>query len=540
MRCSNRLLTGLSILSLVACGSIGGDYVDGENPLFPDETGGGAAADSGQGGGGPGGSTSPQSGGPVTTGVAGNAAGSTGGSPTAGDSNPGSGMGSGAIGGGANPNPPPPGGGGFGPPGGDGVGGSASGPTAPGGDSSGSDSGANTGSGPGGIPAGTDDPGETDEPSEPGGNDGPGNPPAELYPFSDPNAKYPFPQRVKYPHGVQSNNVDDDFVANWYQTWKSRYLTDCNGMVMPSTESTSVSKVEAQGFAMIAAAYMADKAVVDGLYAYYQSKVQGSSCNLSAWHTTCGGVQDSGAATDGDIDVASGLVVAHWQWPNEGYDDKARGIINNLGQRMLTECSGLTTVYPGCSGGGAWGGCDETDISYYSPGFFRYFAKISGDSRWEKLANDTNTIRDNAAHAQTGLVPDWQSVQGRPGAGSRVGHYGFDAIRTPFKHALDYLWHGTEPVRAWCEKVTNWAYGVGVGTLVDSYQLDGSPAGQYHNMAVVGSLAVCASANTQEVVDAFVAESAKLRDDFWYSGYLGNLYLLAMSGNMWHRDMMPD
>jgi len=42
------------------------------------------------------------------------------------------------------------------------------------------------------------------------------------------------------------------------------------------------------------------------------------------------------------------------------------------------------------------------------------------------------------------------------------------------------------------------------------------------------------------VVDAFAAVSAGLRDDFWYSGYLENLYLLAISGNMWHRDMMAD
>ena len=81
---------------------------------------------------------------------------------------------------------------------------------------------------------------------------------------------------------------------------------------------------------------------------------------------------------------------------------------------------------------------------------------------------------------------------------------------------------------------------MGIGNIVDGYRLDGSRIGRNHNLAVVGALAVCASANTQEVVDAFVAESARQRDDFWYSGYLGNLYLLAMSGNMWNRDMMAD
>ncbi len=375
-----------------------------------------------------------------------------------------------------------------------------------------------------------------------GGNEGGSStghvrdPSLPTYPFSDPEAKYPFPQMVKYPHGVQSANVDYEFVASWYENWKSRYLKDCNGAIMPSTDNSTTAKVEAEGFGMIAAAYMADKTTVDGLYAFYQSKVQASSCGLMAWLCNCGGVQDGGAATDGDIDVASGLIVAHWQWPDDGYDEKARGVIGNL-SRVLVDCSGnLKAVRPGCG----WGGCDETDISYYSPAFFRYFAQISGDDVWNKLADDTHTIRDNAANASTGLVPDWQSVEGRAGSGSRVGDYGFDAIRTPFKQALDYLWNGNEPARAWCEKITTWASGVGAGNVVDGYRLDGSPIGRNHNLAVVGSLAVCASANTQEVVDAFVAESAKQRDDFWYSGYLGNLYLLAMSGNMWNRDMMAD
>ncbi len=362
------------------------------------------------------------------------------------------------------------------------------------------------------------------------------DPSLPTYPFSDPDAKYPFPQMVKYPYGVQSTNVDYEFVANWYENWRSRYLVDCNGALMPSTDNSSTAKVEAEGFGMIAAAYMADKVAVDGLYAFYQSKVQGGSCGLMSWLCSCGGVQDPGAATDGDIDVASGLIVAHWQWPDDGYDEKAREVINNL-SRVLVDCSGnLTALRPGCG----WGGCDETDISYYSPAFFRYFAEISGDDVWNKLADDTHTIRDNAANASTGLVPDWQSVEGRAGAGSRVGDYGFDAIRAPFKQALDYLWNGNEPARAWCEKITTWASGVGAGNVVDGYRLDGSQIGRNHNLAVVGALAVCASANTQEVVDAFVAESARQRDDFWYSGYLGNLYLLAMSGNMWNRDMMAD
>jgi len=549
----NRFVAGLLLLAVSACRSEEDESSAGEN-LATGSTGSGGAAST-TGGSNSGGALSSGghgTGGTEPLGTGGDGAGGTGNTGAGGEGNDpgiggvgnvpatgGAGNVSGLGGSGAGPVS---GSGGDGPPtGGAGVGGAGTGGVgnaAGTGTAGASGTGNAAGTGGAGNDTGT---GGTGNEAGSGGSAGHvRDPNLPTYPFSDPGALYPFPQMVDYPHGVQSANIDHEFVADWYTNWKSRYLKDCNGMILPSTDNASTAKVEAQGFGMLAAAYMADKTTLDGLYAFYQSKLQGSSCGLMAWICNCGGIQDGGAATDGDIDVASALVVAHWQWPDDGYDEKARTVINNL-RGVLTDCSGnLTALHPGCSGGRPWGGCDETDISYYSPAFFRYFAEISGDDIWAKLADDTQTIRDNAANSSTGLVPDWQSVDGRAGAGSRSGSYGFDAIRAPFKQALDYLWNGTEPARAWCEKISSWAYGVGVSNLVDGYQLNGSPAGRNHNLAVVGSLAVCASANSQEVVDAFVAESARLRDDFWYSGYLGNLYLLAMSGNMWHRDMMAD
>lgn len=349
--------------------------------------------------------------------------------------------------------------------------------------------------------------------------------------------RYPFPQNVTYPYGNRSTQVSSDHVKRWYESWSAKYLQTCNGNLRPGVDPLSKSLVEAQGFAMVAAAYMGDKPTLDRLYGYYETKLTTSACGLMGWDNSCEGFADQGAATDGDIDVASGLIVAHWQWPDDGYDEKARRVVANL-DHLIASCGDTLAIYPGCAGGRPWGGCNETDASYYSPGFFRYFAEISGNDAWRKLADDTHKIRDAGANPSTGLVPDWQSVSGTAGAGSRKGYYSFDAIRTPYKHALDYLWHGNEAAKNWCIKLTSWAHDhVGVSKIVDGYQLDGSQAGQYHNMAAVGAMAVCSLANSQNIADAFVAESAKLRDDFWYSGYLGNLYLLAMSGNMWTPDM---
>ena len=56
----------------------------------------------------------------------------------------------------------------------------------------------------------------------------------------------------------------------------------------------------------------------------------------------------------------------------------------------------------------------------------------------------------------------------------------------------------------------------------------------------MGSLTVCAGANTQEVVDEYAEEVLNLgSDNFWYGDYLGNMYLIAITGNMWNPDIIP-
>jgi len=345
--------------------------------------------------------------------------------------------------------------------------------------------------------------------------------------------KYPFPQNVKYPYGNMTSVISNEFVKNWYDNWKKKYLQRCNSSVRPGVDPLSKSLVEAQGFSMVAVAYMGDKDLFDSLYAYYKSKQTNEGCGLMGWKVNgCDNFEDRGSATDGDIDVACALIVADWQWPDAWYREKAKELINTL-KKMIVTCNDKLAVYPGCGNGRPWGGCDETDISYYTPAFFRYFAEVSGDQSWTKLADDTHLIRDAAANSSTGLVPDWQSVSGRAGAGSRKGYFSFDAIRAPYKQTMDFIWHGNQKAENWAKKLTTWAYGYGVKKIVDGFNLNGTSAGSNHNMAAVGSMAVAAMANTEDVLDAFAKEVITLKDDYWYSGYLGNLYLLALTGNMW-------
>lgn len=354
--------------------------------------------------------------------------------------------------------------------------------------------------------------------------------------FSISAQKHPFPQNIKYPYGFLPAEISSEHQAAWYKSYDSAYIKSCSGGYRPGVDPLDKSLVEAQGWCMITAAYMGEKEKFDGFYKFYKSKCTNQAGGMMAWKTTCDGFVDQGSATDGDLDVAFSLIVAHWQWPEDGYLEKAKSVLSNC-KKLIVDCSGVSALGGGYAGS-RWGGCDVTDISYYTPAFFRVFAEVTNDEAWSKLADDTYTVLNNCANKTTGLVPDWHSFSGQAGAGGRNGTFRYDACRVPWRIALDYLWNGNQKALDWCKKVSSWAHNEGPGNIYDEYNLNGNKVGSNKNMAFLGSFAVSAMCNSQEVVDDFAEEVLKKKSDYWYSGYLGNCYLLTLSGNMWREDML--
>ena len=192
---------------------------------------------------------------------------------------------------------------------------------------------------------------------------------------------YKYPWIINYPYGFKPKTLTAEHFDKWYSSYKSSpLLQQCNGGIRTDaySEENGVTKVESMGWAMIIAAYMADQATFDGLYKFYKSKRQGHG--MMAWKVTCNGVNDGGSASDGDLDVAFAMVVASWQWGGS-YKDEAVSLINTV-KKLIVNCGGTTVIAGGMAGMGTYGGCNETDISYHTPAFFRCFAEVTGDNAW--------------------------------------------------------------------------------------------------------------------------------------------------------------
>lgn len=353
-------------------------------------------------------------------------------------------------------------------------------------------------------------------------------------------ASRPFPQNVDYSFGFKPNTITYKEARNTYNKWKELLLIECNGGYRVICEGQDETRVEAIGSGMLLTAYFGDKDEFDGLFKFYKSKRTANANNMMAWNVSCDGINDPGSATDGDIDVAFALIVAYNQWGGN-YLKEAKDVIQVIKNSVVTTCGSLLALAPGYSKesdiGPMWGGCDLTDIQYYTPAFFRIFAEVTGDADWNKLADDTYSILNAAAHPETGLVPDWQSVSGIPGGNSdRIPYFRYDACRVPWRIALDYLWNGNALAKEWCTKVSGWANNIGPSSIKDGYNLDGTENNNgHHNSAFVGGFAVAAMCNSQAIADAFGTEmgSSRLNDTHWFTLCTRSVYLLPITGNFW-------
>ena len=100
-----------------------------------------------------------------------------------------------------------------------------------------------------------------------------------------------------------------------YNTWKSTYAQACGSQYRILFDDGTSTVSEGIGYGMLLAAYAADKALFDGLWAYYKANSNGNG--LMNWKMSgCTGTAGTNGATDADLDAAMALVVASKQWPS--------------------------------------------------------------------------------------------------------------------------------------------------------------------------------------------------------------------------------
>jgi endo-1,4-beta-D-glucanase Y len=337
-----------------------------------------------------------------------------------------------------------------------------------------------------------------------------------------------------------------------YQKWKTDLLTaDGAGgflRVKRPNSGTQINSSNSEGIAygMEIAVYMDDQATFDKVWQYEQIHRGGNG--LMDWEIgPDGGVLGSGAATDGDEDMAFALVMADKKWGGQGslsdtYLNHAKKLIDLIWQHEVDH--GRNDVL---MPGDQFAGGQVINISYFAPAYYRIFGQVTGKTaEWGRTVEATYdvleaTLNASNKNATNGLVPAWSTPAGAPMAPAGSGHpthHQLDSCRTPFRLAQDYCWFNEPRALSYLQKISTFYAGIGAANLVDGYNLDGTifSGATLHLAAFVGGAGVGAMAVPSqsklrdEAYTAIAAWQPLLGGSLYYNESWSMLSLLMMTG----------
>ncbi|MBC7485710.1 MAG: T9SS type A sorting domain-containing protein [Cytophagaceae bacterium] len=376
----------------------------------------------------------------------------------------------------------------------------------------------------------------------------------------------PFPQQLNYPGCIKPSvaqaTLNSD-VVTYYNYWKGKYLKKSTAnanhyyIAAGSTggSSSAVTQSEAHGYGMVITALMAGadanaKTYYDGLYGMYDTHRSANNNNLMQWQVFADEHNANlGSATDGDMDIAYSLLLAHYQWGSNG-------TINYLAaaQKMITNGLKASYVYSTLRLGLADDATSDhlsTRPSDWMFDHMRAFKAHTNDMIWDQLAANLYNVYERIYtnySPNTGLISDFvmydpaqPAPPGKPQAdeGSTTGDYSYNACRVPLRLVMDFAHYGTTSPKPYLNKMVSWARsktGENPAKFGAGYKLNGTAlSGSDYESGCFISPMVAASVidpnNQKWLNDGWVY--MKGSKDGYYEDTYNAMCMLFVSGNWW-------
>ena len=346
-----------------------------------------------------------------------------------------------------------------------------------------------------------------------------------------------------YPFGTMpSNSIESDLQTAYIQ-WKNAFVeTNCtNGRARVKFDDPNFTVSEGIAYGMLLSAYANDQELFDGLWKYYQSHENGNG--VMNWKIEgCDIVNGQNGATDAELDAAIALIVAGNRFGNTGsinYHQDAKNLIAIIKQHEIE--SGSFVLKPG----DAWGGSNNTNPSYFAPGYFRVYGEFTNDvTFWNNVTTKTYQILNanlSVNNAVDCLVSDWCKADGSYSdivswAYNSGKSFYYDAARTPWRIATDYLWYGKTEASDYLDKCVNFVNSVGgLDNIKAGYHQDGTSINTYQDPVYTGSFAASLLiSNNQNVVDEAYTTTKNLTSTQYFATTLRVIYMFTLSGNFFN------
>jgi endo-1,4-beta-D-glucanase Y len=351
----------------------------------------------------------------------------------------------------------------------------------------------------------------------------------------------------------------DQVVRGFYDQWKSRYLVSgCGGQYVRTQGGTgsdqAITISEAHGYGMMLLAIMAGhdpkaRETFDDFVRVSRKVPSDISSSLMSWAigSTCTPIDGANSATDGDLDMAFALLLAHRQWGSDGdinYGSEGGQLIAAIARNDFNRQTSLPLL-------GDWatspGYVYSTRPSDFMLDHFRAFAPVTNKDLFDSAIERSYQIIEQVQQG-TGLVPDFvvetDKQQARPAMpgfleGQHDGDYSYNACRAPWRLGTDLVVSGDERAKRTMGTVTKWLKGKANGKpeqIAAGYSLDGNRVlEQDDNGAFIGPFAVAAMASgdsaNQQWLDDLWKWMAETPPQDYYADSIRLLSMIVVSGN---------
>ena len=383
--------------------------------------------------------------------------------------------------------------------------------------------------------------------------------------------QYPFPQNKQYAYG-QIFNPDlkktETAIQQKFADWRKKWVTE-NVMVdgVPTAyikmSDSKIFRISSKDIAygMLVSVYMADasndaQSLFNQFMNFYRcfalENKEPKTCKSPYFKIMAGEVSENDSSLVrfmgvsnpiADMDAALALLLADKQWGSEGaekYATYAKTLLQDIYDNDIETGEKMHIK--------AYSDYDPAfNPSYSAFASFEIFAESGAMSPnvWNTLAKNTAAELVACQDTSTGLVPAWcewkthtpcEIEQHEEGAG-----FNRDALRTPWRMAQAFYWHGNKDAKKFNEKIAKWlpyaSYGH-ASYIRNNYRLDGTHTidvlSPYGDAAEVGSvgLAMTSADNPKFYLETVYESLLNLPVKTSSHATESILQLLLLTGNM--------
>jgi len=255
------------------------------------------------------------------------------------------------------------------------------------------------------------------------------------------------------------------------ELWGRYKQTILEGGTMRAIDKSqdNITTSEGQSYTLMRSVWMDDQETFDKAWQWTKDNMQRDD-KLLSWkfgkrpdgsygiQTHVGG---QNTATDADVDVAYALIMASNRWKEDKYLYDAKPIIEAIWEKQVVivnskpvlAANDIERLNPDSI---------LVNPSYFAPYAYRVFAKVDPANNWKGLVNHSYDLLFAATDStlgetkSAGLPPNWMRVNRATGEVSEDAtmntHYGYDAIRTPWRLTLDYRYNSDIRAKQLLEK----------------------------------------------------------------------------------------